>query len=141
MEVLNLRLNFIHTCDWRSASFQHPRSIREMQYSGTVMSFILSTSIIMGPKIRQVRIISPTPFSMPMFEADAWKKLVMYIPAVPLTPQNQAYIDRQRTNFLRGERPPDFPKGNLKSELNFVGVATVNDVGRAGRRAMGLQEA
>ena len=63
----------------------------------------------------------------------------MYIPAVPLTPQNQAYIDRQKTNFLSGDTPPDFPKG--KSELAFVGMATVNDVGRAGRRAMGLQEA
>jgi hypothetical protein len=64
----------------------------------------------------------------------------MYIPAVPLTPQNQEYIERQKATFLSGERPPDFPKG--KSELTFVGMATVNDiVGKAGRRAMGLQEA
>jgi hypothetical protein len=65
----------------------------------------------------------------------------MYIPAVPLTPQNQEYIERQKAAFLSGERPPDFRKG--KSELTFVGVATVNDVvGKAGRRAMGLlQEA
>ena len=62
----------------------------------------------------------------------------MYIPAVPLTPQNQAYIDRQKASFLSGEKPPDFPQG--KNESTFVGVATVNDVGRAGRRAMGLQE-
>ena len=60
----------------------------------------------------------------------------MYIPAVPLTPQNQKYIDRQKDCFLSGERPPDFPKGI--GESNFVGVATVNDVGKAGRRAMGL---
>jgi len=65
---------------------------------------------------------------------------VMYIPAVPLTPQNQEYIERQKTTFLSGDRPPDFPKG--KSELTFVGVATVDDViSKAGRRAMGLQEA
>ena len=65
---------------------------------------------------------------------------MMYIPAVPLTPQNQEYIERQKVAFLRGERPPDFPKG--KSESAFVGVATVDDVvGKAGRRAMGLQEA
>ena len=64
----------------------------------------------------------------------------MFIPAVPLTPQNQEYIERQKTTFLSGERPPDFAKG--KSESIFVGVATVNDVvGRVGRRAMGLQEA
>jgi hypothetical protein len=64
----------------------------------------------------------------------------MYIPAVPLTPQNQEYIERQKATFISGEKPPDFPKG--KNELNFVGVGTVNDVvGTVGRRAMGLQEA
>ena len=63
---------------------------------------------------------------------------MMYIPAVPLTPQNQAYIDRQKANFLSGQCPPDF---SGKGEANFVGVATVNDIGWAGRRAMGLQEA
>jgi Protein of unknown function (DUF1479) len=64
----------------------------------------------------------------------------MYIPAIPLTPQNQAYIERQKETFLSGDTPPDFPKG--KSESTFVGVATVSDVvGKAGRRAMGLQEA
>lgn len=72
--------------------------------------------------------------------ADHYHGIVMYIPAVPLTPQNQEYIERQKTSFLSGERPPDFPKG--KNELTFVGVATANDVvGKAGRRAMGLQEA
>jgi len=65
---------------------------------------------------------------------------VIYIPAVPLTPQNQAYVERQKTTFLSGDKPPDFPKG--KSESTFVGVGTVNDiVGIAGRRAMGFQEA
>jgi len=63
---------------------------------------------------------------------------VMYIPAVPLTPQNQVYIERQKTNFLSGGQPP--PDFSGKGEANFVGVATINDVGRAGRRAMGLQE-
>ena len=64
----------------------------------------------------------------------------MYIPAVPLTPQNQAYIDHQKKCFLSGERPSDFRKGAV-NELNFVGVATANDVvGKAGKRAMGFQE-
>ena len=63
----------------------------------------------------------------------------MYIPALPLTPQNQDYVIRQKAKFLSGESPPDFQGTN---ESTFVGVATVNDVvGRAGRRAMGLQEA
>ena len=71
--------------------------------------------------------------------ANAWgKKSVMYIPAVPLTPQNQVYIERQKTTFLSGSTPPDF---SGKGEATFVGVATVSDVGWAGRRAMGLQEA
>jgi len=63
---------------------------------------------------------------------------VMYIPAVPLTPQNQAYVEKQKSTFLSGDRPPDFPGG--LSESNFMGVGTVNDiVGMVGRRAMGLQ--
>ena len=63
-----------------------------------------------------------------------------YFPVVPLTPQNQAYIECQKTTFLSGESSPDFTG---KCEVTFVGVATVNDIGRAGRRAtrMGLQEA
>jgi len=66
---------------------------------------------------------------------------VMYIPAFPLTPQNQDYVERQKASFLSKESPPDF-SGSSKGESTFVGVATANDVvGRAGRRAMGLQEA
>ena len=69
------------------------------------------------------------------------EKSVMYIPAVPLTPQNQAYIERQKTAFLVSrDSPPDFPK-HIHGEATFVGVATVDDVNKAGRRAMGLQEA
>lgn len=65
----------------------------------------------------------------------------MYIPAVPLTPQNQAYIERQRDRFLQGrQRPPDFPKG--PAEGDFVGVADEGDVVHlVGRRAMGLVDA
>ncbi|KAF4613742.1 hypothetical protein D9613_008102 [Agrocybe pediades] len=62
---------------------------------------------------------------------------VMYIPAVPLTPQNQAYVDRQKASFLEGERPPDFPKG--PGEADYVGKGTIDDVlSEAGKRAMGL---
>jgi len=71
--------------------------------------------------------------------AGSGESAAMYIPAVPLTPQNQEYIERQKITFLCGDRPPDFPKG--KSESAYVGVATVDDVvGKAGRIAMGLQE-
>ncbi|KAF9048815.1 DUF1479-domain-containing protein [Panaeolus papilionaceus] len=62
---------------------------------------------------------------------------VMYIPAVPLTPQNLAYVERQKATFLSKERPPDFPKG--PAEADFVGVAGVEDfLSDAGKRAMGL---
>ncbi|PPQ79097.1 hypothetical protein CVT25_002890 [Psilocybe cyanescens] len=62
---------------------------------------------------------------------------VMYIPAVPLTPQNQAYIERQKETFLTGQRPPDFPKG--PGEAEYIGVGTMEDViGKMGQRAMGL---
>ncbi|KAG6904910.1 hypothetical protein DXG01_006269 [Tephrocybe rancida] len=62
---------------------------------------------------------------------------VMYIPAVPLTPLNQKYIERQRETFLKGECPPDFPKG--PGEASFIGVGKADDIlAPAGRRAMGL---
>ncbi|KAF5342342.1 hypothetical protein D9611_001342 [Ephemerocybe angulata] len=63
---------------------------------------------------------------------------VMYIPAVPKTPMNLAYVARQKECFLDGQRPPDFPKG--KGEKGWVGVGAVEDVAsQVGRVAMGLQ--
>ena len=112
-----------------------------MQYSGIVMLFIPSNKNIPGVETRQVGITS----SNESFQADTdigilLDNQVMYIPAVPLTPQNQSYVERQKIAFLSGETPPDFRKG--KSESDFVGVATVNDiVGIVGRRAMGINEA
>ncbi|KIM39352.1 hypothetical protein M413DRAFT_29510 [Hebeloma cylindrosporum] len=62
---------------------------------------------------------------------------VMYIPAVPLTPQNAGYIKRQKESFLHGQRPPDFGKG--RGEEGYIGVADINDVlSQVGQRAMGL---
>ncbi|THH09868.1 hypothetical protein EW145_g1713 [Phellinidium pouzarii] len=62
---------------------------------------------------------------------------VMYIPAVPLTPQNLSYVARQKESFLRGIPPPDFPKG--AGEGSFIGVGKETDViGEIGRKAMGL---
>ena len=61
----------------------------------------------------------------------------MYIPAVPLTPQNLEYIQRQKDSFLNGAVPPDFPKG--AGEAEFTGVGKESDIlGEAGRKAMGL---
>ncbi|PFH48468.1 hypothetical protein AMATHDRAFT_65378 [Amanita thiersii Skay4041] len=65
---------------------------------------------------------------------------VMYIPAVPLTPQNKAYIEKQKNAFLSANRPPDFPQG--MSEAGFVGIATAEDIKNPlGRQAMGLASA
>ena len=61
----------------------------------------------------------------------------MYIPAVPVTPQNVAYIARQKETFLTGAPPPDFPQG--PGEGKFVGVGRPADiVHEEGKRAMGL---
>jgi hypothetical protein len=61
----------------------------------------------------------------------------MYIPAVPHTAQNAAYVARQRESFLKGEAPPDMPRH--KGEAAFVGCGTEADIhGEVGRRAMGF---
>ena len=61
----------------------------------------------------------------------------MYIPAFPLTPLNQAYVEKQKENFLTGSKTSDFLDG--KSEADFVGFATVEDiVSVEGKRAMGF---
>ena len=61
----------------------------------------------------------------------------MYIPAVPFTPQNAAYVARQRESFLKGAPPPDFPPGN--GEAAYAGVAGADDINNpVGRRAMGF---
>ncbi|KAJ6590858.1 hypothetical protein B0H10DRAFT_2179341 [Mycena sp. CBHHK59/15] len=62
---------------------------------------------------------------------------VMYIPAVPLTPQNELYIARQQEKLKEGAPPPDFPVAT--TGVGFVGLGTADDVaGPLGRRAMGL---
>lgn len=62
----------------------------------------------------------------------------MYIPAVPYTPMNAAYVARQRESFLRGVPPPDFPK--WEGETGFVGIGTPDDiVDPVGKRAMGFE--
>ncbi|KAL5532885.1 hypothetical protein ACEPAF_4659 [Sanghuangporus sanghuang] len=62
---------------------------------------------------------------------------VVYIPAVPLTPQNIEYVKRQKETFLKGATAPDFPK--TAGEGTFIGVGKEGDViGELARRAMGL---
>ncbi len=62
----------------------------------------------------------------------------MYIPAVPLTPQNISYIQRQKESFLKGASPPDFPIS--KGENEFTGTAHQEDIMSVlGKKAMGLE--
>ena len=62
----------------------------------------------------------------------------MYIPAVPKTPHNLAYVAKQAETFIAGQNPPD---NNIewKAEVPFVGLGTEADVKESiGRVAMGL---
>ncbi len=62
----------------------------------------------------------------------------MYIPAVPLTPMNKAYIERQRESFVQGVRPPDYPD-TTKDEKDFVGTGRAEDITNLlGKQAMGF---
>ena len=61
----------------------------------------------------------------------------MYIPAVPYTPQNAAYISRQKDAFIKGVPPPDFPQ--WAGEGDFTGRGLADDIADIGaRKAMGL---
>ena len=61
----------------------------------------------------------------------------MYIPAVPQTPQNTAYVKRQAETFLGGINPPDFRKDS--TGLPYVGLGVDADVVEPiSRIAMGL---
>ncbi|EEB94270.1 hypothetical protein MPER_06937 [Moniliophthora perniciosa FA553] len=63
---------------------------------------------------------------------------VMYIPAVPNTPMNQAYIEKQRETFVKGTTPPDFPKTQVQ-EATFIGTGKPDDIlSPMGKRAMGF---
>ncbi|KAK1221694.1 hypothetical protein PQX77_015524 [Marasmius sp. AFHP31] len=63
---------------------------------------------------------------------------VMYIPAVPTTPLNQAYIERQKEAFLKGVAPPDYQKVKV-DEADLVGIGKEDHILSAlGRRAMGF---
>ncbi|KAJ7798275.1 hypothetical protein B0H14DRAFT_3545338, partial [Mycena olivaceomarginata] len=62
---------------------------------------------------------------------------VMYIPAVPLTPANARYVERQKDNFFKGVPPPDFPAA--VTGVGLVGLGGAKDIEEPlGRKAMGL---
>ncbi|KII86315.1 hypothetical protein PLICRDRAFT_43911 [Plicaturopsis crispa FD-325 SS-3] len=57
---------------------------------------------------------------------------VMYIGAVPYTPKNAAYIERQKATFLAAQSPPDYPPS---TESGFIDVGTPEDI--SGLRSLG----
>ncbi|KAF9233173.1 hypothetical protein BU15DRAFT_54284 [Melanogaster broomeanus] len=62
---------------------------------------------------------------------------VMYIGAVPKTPQNWEYVMKQVQTFLAGDNPPDF--GKAKDNTPYVGLGVDADVQEPiSRVAMGL---
>ena len=61
---------------------------------------------------------------------------VFYIPILPLCDLNAKYVLDQRASFLNGTPPIDFPAGI--GESKHVGCGKIEDVGGAGRTAMGL---
>ncbi|HDR8952608.1 DUF1479 domain-containing protein [Burkholderia vietnamiensis] len=62
---------------------------------------------------------------------------VMYIAAAPGCPKNDAYLQRQRQAFVRGESPPDFPADHF--EVDFDGRACERDLTGLGREQMGFE--
>ncbi|KAJ7895767.1 hypothetical protein B0H13DRAFT_1885471 [Mycena leptocephala] len=62
---------------------------------------------------------------------------VMYIPAVPLTPANARYVERQKDHFLKGVPPPDYAAAT--TGVGLVGLGSDKDIEESlGRKAMGL---
>ena len=58
---------------------------------------------------------------------------VMYIPAAPWCPRNEAYAPAVRAAFLTGSSPSDFPEENYEREwTGRFGVEELNDIGRRG---------
>lgn len=63
--------------------------------------------------------------------------VVMYIPAVPYTQANAAYIMKQKDSFIQGNSPSDYPTS--EGEREFVGVGKLDDImSEAGRMATGF---
>jgi hypothetical protein len=57
---------------------------------------------------------------------------VLYIPAVPLSPINAAYLKDQSESFLAGIPPPDFPGG--VGERQFIGRGTMEDMSESAKQ-------
>ena len=61
---------------------------------------------------------------------------VMYIPAAPWCPRNEAYAPSVRDAFLTGSSPTDFPEEHY--ERTWSNRFQMEDLNRTGRRGLGL---
>jgi hypothetical protein len=73
----------------------------------------------------------------PVTDQDGWGN-VMYIPAAPWCPRNDAYASTVREAFLTGSSPSDFPNENYERDWqNRFRRDNLNDIGR---RGLGIDE-
>jgi hypothetical protein len=71
----------------------------------------------------------------PVTDQQGWGN-VMYIPAAPWCPRNEAYAEQVRKAFLAGDSPSDFPPEHY--ERDWEGRFTAEDLNERGRRGMGF---
>ena len=71
----------------------------------------------------------------PVTDQQGWGN-VMYIPAAPWCPRNEAYSASVRAAFLTGSSPADFPEEHY--ERAWEGRFTVDRLNATGRRGLGI---
>jgi hypothetical protein len=71
----------------------------------------------------------------PVTDQKGWGN-VMYIPAAPWCPRNEAYSRNVREAFATGASPSDFPDENY--ETGWTGRFHEGDLNDIGRRGLGL---
>jgi hypothetical protein len=71
----------------------------------------------------------------PVTDQKGWGN-VMYIPAAPWCPRNEAYAATVREAFLTGSSPGDFPAEHY--ERTWSDRFGVDDLDETGRRGLGL---
>ncbi|GAB3847415.1 YbiU family protein [Dactylosporangium cerinum] len=72
----------------------------------------------------------------PVRDQQGWGN-VMYIPAAPWCPRNEAYSGSVRSAFLTGSSPADFPEEHY--ERTWAGRTTVEQLNATGRRGLAIE--
>src|SRR6478752_4698885 len=73
----------------------------------------------------------------PVRDQQGWGN-VMYIPAAPWCPRNEAYAERVREAFLSGDSPSDFPEEHY--ERNWPDRFALEELNETGRRGLGIDD-